>query len=205
MNLIPPIGASGLYKLIAPYSTMINTNISYTCMAVRKLSDIIAMGKDPFKTYYEPYGLTDTQYESDLNSGVCIVSLQSSSGIWAYVPSSYIESYPQVNGVPYTSIALMVHLGALPDNLNLNYVVNTVKDVVTSVLGVAPEVQTVVTSPTSMISQDNHMAAEAARQQQIDSNTTTYSAAQQSSNENAQLRARITQLEAYILENMPQA
>lgn len=205
MNLIPPIGASGLYKLIAPYSTMINTNISYTCMAVRKLSDIIAMGKDPFKTYYEPYGLTDTQYESDLNSGVCIVSLQSSSGIWAYVPSSYIESYPQVNGVPYTSIALMVHLGALPDSLNLNYVVNTVKDVVTSVLGVAPEVQTVVTSPTSMISQDNHMAAEAARQQQIDSNTTTYSAAQQSSNENAQLRARITQLEAYILENMPQA
>lgn len=205
MNLIPPIGASGLYKLVAPFNTMINTNISYTCMAVRKLSDIIAMGKDPFKTYYEPYSLTETQYQNDLNSGVCMVSLQSSSGVWAYVPSSFIESYPQVNGVPYTSVALMVHLGALPDNLNLSYLVNTVKDVVTSVLGVVPEVQSVITSPTSMISQDNHIAAETARQQQIESNTTTYSAAQKSTDENAQLRARITQLEAYILENMPQA
>lgn len=203
MNLIPPIGASGLYKLIAPYNTMINTNISYTCMAVRKLSDIIAMGKDPFKTYYEPYGLTDTQYQNDLNSGVCIVSLQSNSGVWGYVPSSFIESYPQVNGVSYTSLALMVHLGALPDSLNLSYLTNTVKDIVTSVLGVQPEVQTVATSPSSMISQDNHIAAETARQQQVASNTTTYAASQKNSDENAQLRARITQLEAYILENMP--
>lgn len=203
MNLIPPIGASGLYRLAQPYASQINLNISYTTMAVRKISDIVALGVDPFVAFYEPYGLTKQQYEQDANSGVCIVSLQSNSGVWVYVPSSFIEAYPQVNGVPYISVALMVHLGALPDSLNLNYVRNTIVDTVAATLGVTPEVQTVVTSPKTLVSQDNHMAAENARQVNISSNTTNYSAALKYQEENAALRARITQLEAYILENMP--
>ena len=205
MNLIPPIGAAGLYKLSAPYNTTVNLNISYACMAVRKISDIIALGMDAFKTYYEPYGIDKTTYENDLTSGVCIVSLQSNGGLWVYVPSSFIESYPQVNGVSYASMAMMVHLGALPDSLNLGFLRNTVSDVVKATLGVIPDVQMVVTSPKTLVSQDNHMAAETARLQSVSNNTTDYSSSQKYQDENAQLRARITQLEAYIIENMPQA
>lgn len=203
MNLIPPIGASGLYRLAQPYASQINLNISYTTMAVRKISDITALGKDPFVAFYEPYGLTEQQYEQDANSGVCIVSLQSNSGVWVYVPSSFIEAYPEVNGVPYISVALMVHLGALPDSLNLSYVRNTVRDTVMATLGITPDVQTVVTSAKTLIGQDNHMAAENARQANISSNTTDYSNALKYQDDNTALRSRITQLEAYILENMP--
>lgn len=199
MNLIPPIGATGLYKLSNPFASIINTNISYTCMAVRKLSDVSAMGIDPFKVYYEPYGLTQQAYEEDLLNGICIISLQSNSGIWAYVPSSYLQGYPEVNGVPYASVALMVHLGALPDSLNLDYLKNKVKDDVQALLGVQPNVQTVVTSARTLVSQDNHRAAEQARQNNIETNQTDYSSIVALQSANAELRAKIAQLEAYIL------
>lgn len=202
MNLIPPIGASGLYRLSEPFLSQINLNISYTCMAVRKISDVQAMGVDPYKAYYEPYGIPESTFKNDSGSGVCIVSLQSNNGIWVYVPSSFIESYPQVNGIAYSGVALMIHLGALPDSLNLSYLKNTIKDVVTATLGVVPQtVQTVITTPKSLISQDNHLAAENARQQNITTNTTDYAKGQQYENDNMALRARIAQLEAYIINN----
>ncbi len=204
MNLIPPIGASGLYRLTEPFHSQINLNISYTCMAVRKISDIHATGVDPYKAYYEPYGIPESTYINDSASGTCIVSLQSNNGVWAYVPSSYIQSYPQANGIPYSGVALMVHLGALPDSLNLSYLTNRIADTVTATLGVVPQaVQTVITTPKTLVSQDNHGIAEAARQQNITSNTTDYSRGQQTENENMALRARIAQLEAYIVNNRP--
>lgn len=198
MNLIPPIGASGLFKLTHPFNTAINLNISYTCMAVRKLSEVSALGSNAFKLYYEPFGLTQTDHDNDLAAGVCIVSLQSNNGIWAYVPSSYIESYPQVNGVSYTGVALMVDLGALPDALNLDYVKNAIKDQVTAIVGVNAIVTAVTTTPKTLISQDNHMAAENARQQNITNNVTDYSKNQSLNDMVVQMRTRITQLEEYI-------
>ncbi len=206
MNLIPPIGASGLYRLGQPFDTKVNLNIGYTCMAVRKISDIQALGIDPYAAYYEPYDIPEAKYKEDAASGVCIISLQSGGGIWVYVPSSYIESYPQLNGVPYVGVALMLHLGALPDSLNLTYIKTLVNDVVSASLGVVPQdVQTIVTTPKTLVSQDNHMAAESTRQQNITNNTTDYARLQQYANENAELRSRIAHLERYILTNMPPA
>ncbi len=195
MNLIPPIGAAGLYKLSAPFSNVVNLNISYSCMAVRKISDIQATGVNPYDAYYKPYDIAESVFQSDANSGVCIISLQSQSGLWVYVPSSFIEAYPQLNGIPYVGVALMMHLGALPDSLNLAYLKNTLSEVITANLGVAPQdIQTVITTAKTMVSQDNHISAENARQANIGNSNTDYSRVQQYQNTINELQAKVTQL-----------
>jgi hypothetical protein len=58
MSLTPPIGASGIFRLSSPYASLLQSNVSYTCDAVRKMADIIVLGIDPHAEYYAEHGLT---------------------------------------------------------------------------------------------------------------------------------------------------
>src|ERR1035437_1197382 len=154
--ITPIIGASGLYDLKLPYRNLISDIDIYTCQAIRKLADIIAEPADPFALYYEPLGLTQDDYNKDLASNVCILSLQSGMGDWAYVPNSYLNSYPSVNGVKYTSMVINVALGPIPNNESLVYIKNLISNLVKDNMGITPVVKEVAVSNTSVLPGDTH-------------------------------------------------
>lgn len=163
MALIPPIGTAGIYDLKAPFGAKLQPRVSYKCEAVRKISDFVEAGIDPYEEFYLPIGLSEASYQSDLLNNACIVSLQSSSGHWVRVPTTYINSYPNVNGVPYRGMVLGVELGPIPEYMDLTAVKAAIAGVVRDVLGVRPSVKEVTITSTQNFSQQDHDTLEATR------------------------------------------
>lgn len=175
MALLPPIGTSGIYLLNSPFASQLQPNIAYRCEAVRKLSDLIEAGVDPFEEIYQPNGISQQSYEQDVANQACIVSLQSSTGHWVYVPSTYIKSFPNVNGVPYRVMVLGVELGPIPEYMDLGAVKSAVAQTVRDVLGVTPTIKEVAISPVQNFSQNDHDVIESNRAAQI-ANSDTWKA-----------------------------
>lgn len=199
LNLIPAIGTRGLYTLAAPFDQQVLPAVPYTCVAVRKLEDIVASGADPKAVYYDANNIDDVRYQADLDAGVCIVSLQAAEGSWIYLPSSFITIMPDQGGIPYRSIVLAVPLGAVPDSLDLSYIKTQLVDLVKDNLGVTVEVKEVAISPPGNLSQAEHDTLEAARQANITNRTTLRAQLIAVTAQRDAANAKIAELEEYII------
>ena len=202
MAFTPDIGQSGIYKLVFPFDVLITPKVVYTCRSLRTINDILAAGEEIFDTYYKSIGLTKTDYERDAKANVCIVGLQSGTGEWIYVPTSYIELAPNMNGVKYTSLVLGVSLGPLPDKFNLEGLIAIFKDATTATIGVTPEVKGIVVSQPAILSREEHDRLTLARTEKITQNRTDYSRVREQTQLITQLNAKIEALEKYIAEKL---
>ena len=202
MVFTPDIGQSGIYKLVFPFDTLVTPKVVYTCRSLRTINDILAAGEEIFDTYYKSIGLTKTDYERDAKANVCIVGLQSGTGEWIYVPTSYIESAPNMNGVKYTSLVLGVSLGPLPDKFNLEGLIAIFKDATTATIGLTPEVKGIVVSQPAILSREEHDRLTLARNEKITQNRTDYSRVREQTQLITQLNAKIEALEKYIAEKL---
>lgn len=198
---MPPIGASGVYKLAAPFQNKLLPNTSYRCEAVRRIADLVEQGIDPYEEFYQPNGLSRESYDRDVSQNAAMCSLVSQNDHWLYVPSSYIQSYPNVNGIPYSSIILGVSIGPIPNYMDLAGLRAALSNVVQDSIGVTPEIKSVVVSPVTNLSQQDHDSIEATRQSRISNTRTDRARAIKAEAENQQLRLQIRQLEDYIRAN----
>lgn len=203
MSLTPPIGASGIFRLSGPYAALLQSNVSYTCDAVRKMTDIIVLGIDPHAEFYSEHGLTYQQYQNDLQNGECIVSLRSNGGHWVYVPTSYVLGYPNMGGIPYTAIVLGINIGAVPNYLDLSVIKQRVVDLVRETIGVTSTVTQVAISPTKNLPQSDHNAVEANRVANITATRTDRALYLEAVTQRDALTLQIQELEAYIAANLP--
>lgn len=203
LSLIPAISTRGLYTLAAPFNAQVLPAVPYTCVAVRKLEDIVAAGGDPKAQYYTANGIADSVYETDVADGVCIVSLQAAEGSWIYVPSSFITIMPDQGGIPYRTIVLGVSMGAIPDALDLTYIKTQITAIVKDNLGIDTTIQEVAISPPGNLSQAEHATLEAARQVNITNRTTERAKLLAMTAERDAALAKIAELEAYVIANPP--
>jgi hypothetical protein len=197
-GFIPPVGTKGLWTLLAPFNASLLPNVSYTCIAIRNISDVIAAGGDPQALFYTPAGLSADVYEADLASDVSILTLQNPSGLVVYVPTTYLTSYPDAGGVPYKTIILAVNLGPVPESLNLSYLQSKIADSVQEIIGVKPAITPVGASATVIIPNAQDSAIVAARAAIVGTVTTDYAKYLTAQNQlNAALQ-KIGILENYI-------
>lgn len=194
-----PIGTKGVWSLAAPFNGMLLANVTYECIAIRKLSDILASGNDPEADYYTANSLDANRYISDLNSNVSIITLQNSSGNIVYVPSSFINNYPDIGGVPYRVLALTINLGAVPDSMDLSYLKSRLKDMVLETVGVDSPVNTVAISEMMLLTNADATLAEVARTAMIGTTVTDYSKYLAAVAERDLARTKIAELEAFIV------
>jgi hypothetical protein len=148
MATTPRIGDSGLFTLLAPWTTTVN--LTYTVIGVRTFTDLYNNGQDVQSSIYVPMGLTDGvvvgtppitfsfAVEAALNPK--IITLQGSDGSTIYVPDTFISAYPDISTVPYSLIVLSLALSAVPDTLDLTAVKLAVSNAVSSTLGLVPVV-----------------------------------------------------------------
>lgn len=200
--ITPPVGSTGLYKLLEPFESVLVQDTPYTCMAVRSLSELINAGLDPYEEYYLPNSIDKVVYDEHVLLDTSIVSLRSIAQHWVFVPNAYIRSYPSQNGVKYTAVVLGISLGSIPDHLELAAVKIAVQDVVRDTIGVLSDVQVVVVSETVLLSEADHRAATAARQAAITSSLTDRARVVEMSAVNVALRAQVNVLESYIAERL---
>ena len=197
--LNPNIGASGLWSLVAPFDQLSSPGVSYSCVAVRLLADIIAAGSDPFTLYYQPQGLAQTDYQNDVAAGAAIVSLQATGGNWVHVPNTYISQMPNANNIPYRGIVLGVNLGALPDSLDLTYVKSQVSAAVQDAIGVAPSaVMSLAVTPKTLISPAEDASITASREALMGGNGTPTAQLVAARSQIATLQQQIAALSQFI-------
>ncbi|BAW19040.1 hypothetical protein [Ralstonia phage RP31] len=201
MALIPPVGTSGIYKLDAPFAAQLQPNMSYRCDAIRRLSDLLELGIDPFAEFYDKNGLTKEKYDADVVNQVCMISLVSSSGHWLYVPSTYVLAYPDLNGVPYTVMVLGLELGAIPNYKDLTGLKQALANLTRDTIGVMPTVKEVAVSAVSKLSQADADALEAARQQLITNSQTDRAKLLAVQQAYASLQQQYAALEAYVQQH----
>jgi hypothetical protein len=197
--ITPQLQARGIFTLKAPWDKDLLTNTQYTCVAIRNLSEIVANGGDPFTDYYAAHSLDQSIYNTDVQNGVSIVSLQASDNSLVEVPTSYIAAFPDGGGVPYRVVLLSVPLGSVPDSLDLSAISSKVQSDVRDIIGVTCTVRPVVVSNVMLLNTADADAAETARQANITNSTTDFALYQQSQADLVAAQQKISELESYIL------
>ena len=196
--VLPTVGAKGYFKLSAPFNSDILEGQPYTCRSVRTIDEYFSNGESPKETIYAPKGLPDLEFDQDFQEGNPIVGLETDGGHWVYVPSRYISGFPDVSGVAYHGLSLVVSLPALPVSRDLTSLKADIAAVVTNHLGIAPLVNEVITSKPVLVPVDDHVVLmaqrEATRLSSVDSIATMEFLRQQ----NAILAQQVQTLTAYL-------
>jgi hypothetical protein len=124
--------------------------------------------------------------------------LQAGIGEWIYVPCSFISEAPSINGVKYVSLILGVALGAIPDSMNLESIIEQFKEITANTLGIESEVKAVLADEPSLISHEDHVRLEAIRASKITSSGSDKFIIQQLQREGELKDKKIAELEKYI-------
>lgn len=136
-KVTPTMKSKGFFDVRSPFT--LNRKKVYEVVAIREFPDLWAEHVNVFEKYYEPEGLTEEDYNRDIGLGASIVSLKSEEGI-LFVPDTYIVSYPDLGVADYHHVVLGVSLGPIDRNKNLKGVMDDIKELVSTFLGVKPEV-----------------------------------------------------------------
>lgn len=170
MNIIPPLGAHGLFNVREPYTVSATT--LYRVTAHRTFDEIGAAGRDPYQLAYAPVGLHRDDLQSDRTRGAIIVTLQSLEHDPIYIPSTYILSYPGMDFKPYSHLIGSIDMGPLADDFDVTLLQQVLVNQVSDRIGVEPHVTWHKVPHTSAVSLTRHKELEEARQAKIVSRTT---------------------------------
>lgn len=201
-RIVPVIGSKGFFDLQPPFDADLVSGLEYTCQGVRSIGDMLASNEDPKSQIYDKHHIEEDIFLQDQAANAYIVSLQSSTGHWIYVPERYVLQYPSVNGIPYRSVMIGVALPSLPASQDLSHVLTDVKDLVDSALGVNSVVRTVETSKVVLIPNEVHQVKAEERRQASINHRTLHDQVHQLQTTNAALMNKIQSLEEYIFQNM---
>ena len=193
---IPFIGTKGRFKFKEPFNDELNDNTTYIVESVRTFNNLLDSGIDIYEMVYKPKGLTEEDYNNDLIDGkIVLVELMDEAGKYYTVPSNYIVSVPDINGVLYRDKMVAVDLGYLPDNYDFTEFKANLTDLVKSLIGVDVDVNVIDASPTIMMTIEQHKTNEAERLSVIQNEDNVYVRLQDCENKVSQASDIISSLE----------
>lgn len=197
-NVLPTVGSKGSFKLLPPFDVIVIEGELYTCQAVRSINDYLANNEDPYTDIYLKYQLTQSDFDTDVQANMHIVSLQSDKGHWVHAPAKYILTYPLVNGVPYRSFVLTASLPAFPTGRDLTFLNTEITNLCRDTLGVTPVVRLVESSRVVLVSTDKHDTITTTRTAVTNGRSTDRARYIELEQRHTQALAKIAALEEYI-------
>lgn len=199
--ITPETDSVGKYRFKAPFDTLGNEQTEFTCMSIRLLADLLAEGTNVYKTFYEPYKISEADYRKDVADGAAIIGLQSAVGAWLRIPNSYLTSYPDVSGVRYAIVTLSSDLGALPETYDLQSLINEINDLIYARLGIRANSVPVINSQLALVPYDDHDRIEQVRKNNISAEPPLLVQKQNVEQERAILQIQVTALSNFIQEH----
>ena len=195
-----PILLKGLFELKTPFKC--TPTVIYTVEATRTIDEMLLDNVDVFNEVYKPKGLTEKDYEKDKESLEHVITLTSLEEPPIYVPSSYILKYPDDSAIRYEHIVLSCSLGALPTSVSdqLQQLIDVIEAAASDLTGAEKVTVTLSTAPsTNAITVEQHRVAERNRISRIKRRETEHAANIKLTEENAQLKIIIKDLEDKII------
>lgn len=159
--ITPPVNTQGFYSLYQPFTT--NAELTYTCDAIRSFTELTKRNIDVYNTYYKPLNISEEDFGKDVDLKASIVTLISSKGEFLYVPNTYIESYPGMEGIEYQRTVLILELGPLPATVDINYLLPQLKDLAAKAAGTTADIAVARVPLESTVTHEEHQRLTAAR------------------------------------------
>lgn len=166
--ITPPIHTTGLYSFFTPFVQ--DLDLVFRTHAVRSFDELIARQIDPYEEYYKPKNISEKSYQEDAAMGASIVTLISAEDEYIFVPNTYIESYPGMNGLRYERKLILFDLGPLPSTFQIDYMIGDLKDLIKKGVGVDEEkakIKFTTVPMSSTVAHEDHIQLEATRRAAI--------------------------------------
>lgn len=195
-SIVPPVDTVGIWKVKLPYT--VNTSLPYWLIAVRMFEDITKTGQDVYKTYYEQYikngdlipGTGETfNFNDEIAKSARILTLKSEAGDVLYIPSTFVDEYPNTDIVLYRPMIVSINLGLFNEDFDYSILLQALEETCQSYTGV-DSVQTAVHAAPSKegLSVADMEALEIARRNKMANHETNIEKIMRLEEENAQLR-----------------
>ena len=170
--LIPPVGLEGTFLLKEPLDTLLNSNIVYKVYAIESIKKQEADGVEVKDIIYDRQGLLEADYEYDLENDIPIVTLITEAEQFFYVPARFIANMPEATGIYYKQKAIVLNVGFIKDDLDIDFVAEEASDLVRTLLGVDVDTAIQELSGNLLISYEENDANEKIRLGNIENKIT---------------------------------
>lgn len=172
----PGIGQTAVFSFKEPFRTHIHNLLriadDYLQLEVKSLMNmkdmIRTMKKDPFMDIYNPVGLTEIDYKTDLDDEILIIAFA-----WTdrddqvrlfHVPLNYVKSISNPNSIEYIDTAIVIKLGEVPRGLDTTIFKDDILAFIKERIGVAADYYQVAVGQPTMKSTEDHEVLESIRQ-----------------------------------------
>lgn len=157
----PLINAAGYYEVYAPFK--VRQDVVYKCYAIRTINEYVSRGVDPYETFYKPVNIARSDYDADRKNNASIVSLLSADNEYAYIPNTYIKSYPGIGGIKYQKLGVLVEIGLVPADTVLDEFIEKTKELTKKYIGVDGKAHKAIIPYLGNVSQEQHINMERTR------------------------------------------
>lgn len=195
----PPLLTRGRYELKMPWQA--DPTKIYVCHAIRSFKDLYEKEIDVYSEFYEPRGVSDTDFITDAEALANIVTLISEDEEIIYVPDTYIVSFPDMGNYQYAHMVVSASMGPLPDYLDLTYLKQQISNLISDVIGASPEVVEHRAPHAGVITPAQHETLEAARLAGIQLRETDYAMLKQREQTIDRLQQQLQTLEEIVIEH----
>lgn len=189
IRMTPVVYTRGIYSLRSPFVAA--SDKLYKCTAVRGYRELIDNGEDIFKLYYEPQGLSKSNYQEDLQVDACICALRADTGETVYVPDTYIVGLPDQSVPEIGLFVVSAIIGPVRLNVDLSHMKAKVAEIISDTTGLEPEVNVDVLDNNNVMTPVQAASLETARIARIKNRETTYAEVLRLRTENAELREQV--------------
>jgi len=194
---------SGQFIVGQPFDAYIERDTVYTVSSVLDLREIISSDLDPLENIYKANGLSEEEFDYDLENGIGIVSLTTDkkSNNYLYLPMRYIQSAPLLDYRKYQNSALVFSLAALPVDVDLESLKSEINNYIENRIGVESKSKTVLTSEVFGVKHSKSKLIEAKRKTRI-TRETPFLLNEKYKETISDLNEKIKKLEQYIIDKL---
>lgn len=116
-SIIPSLRVTGRFEALAPFDRVINPAATYTVEAIRTVGEMQGLNINIFQRVFVPLGVDQATYltmlDSIVQAGGVVITLIPRKGAPVYVVSTYLKSFPLVDGFLYERMVVVSDLGAV--------------------------------------------------------------------------------------------
>lgn len=165
--------AAGSFEAAPPFDRVVDPETFYSVEAVRSIPEMQGLNINIFARVFQPVGITEEMYGDMVSKAVAdrafVISLIPRKGKAVYVLSTYLKSFPLIDGFSYERMVLVGDLGVLPIDLkdSIPLAMDHFKEWILANFGIKADVKLGTIPTIGYVSQFEHDTMENTRKNRI--------------------------------------
>jgi hypothetical protein len=116
------LNVAGRFEASSPFDQVVNTADYYTVQALRNFHEMEANKVDIYTLVFAPVGVSIDDYPTVLSraktAGATVAVLMDNTNSPVYVVTSYLTSFPLIDGVSYERMCIIADCGSVPATMS---------------------------------------------------------------------------------------